>query len=118
MPHATLGPGEVQEILRLFSGSYDLDLPPGHVRLLGRSLPGKAVCAILPDIGDGVLRVVYDANKPNAFAHVQAMVREWWESYQEPIVLPNGVVAVVPRICPLAERETVHLAVAPREPVD
>lgn len=109
----TLSPLVVQEILRTFCGTYDVDLQGGRVRLLGRSLPGKAVCAILPDAGDGVLRLVYDANKPNAFAHAQAMVREWWLSDLEPIVFPDGSVELINRPCPELEPGPVCIAIIP-----
>jgi hypothetical protein len=45
------------------------------VWLLFRPLPYPAVCGILPDLGDGVLRIVADPSKLNALAHVLRIVR-------------------------------------------
>lgn len=88
MPH-TLGRVEIQALLAALGGDYDINLPGGVVRLLARSLPGDAVCALLDDIGDGVTRIVYDLGKPLAVLHVQAMVREYWESQWVAGVLPR-----------------------------
>ena len=65
------------------SGS-ELMLCDGEVLLLFRDLSYPAVCAILPDLGDGVLRIVVDPSKPNALEHVRLMVNE---ACDEPIPL-------------------------------
>ena len=44
---------------------------------LRRQLPDHAVCAILPDPGDGMARLVYDPEKPDALVHVDEMLNEW-----------------------------------------
>jgi hypothetical protein len=102
---------DVQSILTTLCGSYDVDLGFGRIRLLARPLPGVAVCSILPDLGDGVLRLVYDIAKPNSFAHVQSMVREWWESFQEPVAFPDGSVELLRLPCPRAGEGPIRIAV-------
>jgi hypothetical protein len=83
------------------------------VRLLGRDLPGTAVCAILPDAGDGVFRLVYDPGKPDAFRHAQAMFRDWWESFLVPEMYPDGTVEFLNRICPEPASGPIRLVVLP-----
>lgn len=100
MKYGCLTYSQVGELLDALCGSYDVDLPCGRVRLLARFLPGKAVSAILPDLGDGLLRLVYDTSKPNAFQHTQAMIREWWQSFRDPEVFPDGTVELVERVVP------------------
>jgi hypothetical protein len=53
-----------------------LVLCDGEVWLLFRDLPPLAVCAFLPDWGDGVLRIIVDPTKPDAIAHVLLMLRD------------------------------------------
>ena len=109
----TLDDRQVLALMTVFGGLYDILLPYGNVRLIGRELPGKAVCAILHDTGDGVFRLVYDPGKPDAFRHVQAMIRDWWESYREPEVFPDGTVDLVQRVCPAlpVQRKPVRLEI-------
>jgi len=109
---------QVNEVLSTLCGSYDVILDCGEVRLLSRTLPGSAVCAILPDRGDGVFRLVYDTTKPNSFQHTQAMIRDWWESFREPEVFPDGTVELLERICPDPDPGPMRVTVLPREPVD
>lgn len=109
MPHV-LTSAQIAELLDTLCGSYDVTLGCGELRLLARSLPGNAVCAILPDTGDGVFRVVYDTAKPNAFQHTQAMLRDWWESFAEPEVFPDGTVELVGRICPSPRSGPIRVA--------
>lgn len=45
------------------------------LKLMRRGLPDHAVCAILPMLADGLLRVVYDPDKPDALEHVSEMLR-------------------------------------------
>lgn len=116
MPH-TLSDAHLVELLTALCGSYDVDLAGGRMRLLSRTLPGGAVCAILPDAGDGVLRLVYDTSKPNAFQHAQAMVLEHWESFREPEVFPDGSVEMIARVCPPMPRGPVPVAVLKVETV-
>lgn len=78
MPH-NLTTDDITQTLAALCGTYALDVGQ-TVRAIGVSLPGKAVCAILPDIGDGITRIVLDLDKPHALAHTRAMIREWWES--------------------------------------
>jgi hypothetical protein len=56
----------------------------GEVWLLFRQLPDLAVCMVLPDPGDGVLRIVVDPSKPDAMAHVLHMLAE---NCHEPITI-------------------------------
>jgi hypothetical protein len=102
---------DVQSILTTLCGSYDVDLGFGRIRLLARALPGGAVCSILPDLGDGVLRLVYDIAKPNSFQHVQSMVRDWWGSFQEPVAFPDGSVELVQLPCPRAGEGPIRIAI-------
>lgn len=105
---------QIGDLLDALCGSYDVSFPFGELRLLSRSLPGKAVAAVLPDVGDGVLRVVYDTSKPNAFGHTQAMIREWWESYREPVAFPDGTVELLNRVLPEPGVGPVRVALVPR----
>jgi hypothetical protein len=59
----------------------------GAVWLLFRRLSGPAMCATLPDLGDGVLRTVVDPSKSNAMGH-QLMLAE---ACHEPITLDELV---------------------------
>lgn len=82
----------------------------GMIRVLGRDLSGTAaVCAILPPQPDGALRIVYDPNKPNALSHTRAMLVEWWESFAEPEVFPDGSVELVRPPCPRGRAGHVEL---------
>lgn len=57
------------------------DIIDQDFQLLARQLVDPAaICAILPAMPDGVLRVVYDPAKPNVADHIRAMVCEWWAS--------------------------------------
>ena len=112
MSHA-LSSREIHALLSALCGNYDAELPGGRIKLLARSLGGKAVSAILPGIGDGVLRIAYDLNKPNAFAHAQAMIRDHWESYAEPVAFPDGTVEMLSRVCPEPEAGPVRVTVHP-----
>ena len=102
---------DVQSLLTALCGSYDVNIGSGRVRLLARALPGGAVCSILPDIGDGILRLVYDVAKPNSFQHVQSMVRDWWESFREPVAFPDGSVEFLQLPCPRAGEGPVRIAI-------
>lgn len=103
----------VQAILTTLCGSYDVELEGCKVRLLARALDGDAVCSILPDIGDGVLRIVYDLAKPNAFKHTQQMVREWWATLKEPVAFPDGSVEMLNLPCPRPGEGPIRVAVLP-----
>lgn len=111
MPPFELSAESVQALLTTLCGEYDVDFGCGTVRLLGRSLPGNAVCSILPDIGDGVLRLVYDVSKPNVFQHMQEMVRAWWADFREPVAFPDGSVELLSLPCPRAGEGPVRLSV-------
>lgn len=95
MPH-NLPVEQMQALLTTLSATFAADIGP-QVRLIGATLPGKAVCAILSTVGDGVMRVVYDPNKQNAMAHTYAMLQGWWERSQ-------------PDPCPPAQTEPVEYA--------
>lgn len=110
MPYA-LSSDDVQSIMTALCGDYDFDIGRNKVRLLARSLPGGAVCSILPDLGDHVLRIVYDLSKPNAFRHAQAMVGEWWESFRQPVAFPDGSVEMLNLPCPRPDEGPVKVAV-------
>lgn len=103
--HSSLTSDRLGAILTALDSRFVAQFANGAIRLLGRSLPGEAVCAILPDQGDGVLRMVYDPNKPNAACHTGAMLREWWESYRVPVAFPDGSVELLPQSCPSPRRE-------------
>ena len=110
MPH-NLTHDDVAQTLAALCGNYTLDVGR-TVRTIGLSLPGKAVCAILPDLGDGITRIVYDLDKPHALAHTRAMLREWWASFREPVAYPDGTVELVRRVPPRTERGPVTLSIA------
>ena len=103
----------IQAVLTALCGSYDVELDAMEfkVRLLARMLPGGAVCSILPDLGDGVLRIVYDVSKPNAFMHTQAMIRQWWEHLRQPVAFPDGTVEMLSLPCPRAGDGPVRIRV-------
>lgn len=92
--------GAVQSVLSALCGSYDIEVKGARVRLLARWLPGSAVCSLLPDIGDGMLRVAYDLSKPNAVLHVQALIAEWWEGQRQAVLFPDGSVEMLALPCP------------------
>lgn len=98
MPHNSLPADQMQALLTTLSSTFAADIG-SNLRLIGSALPGKAVCAILKPTGDGITRVVYDPNKPNAMAHTHEMVQGWWERGQ-----PG-------RPCPLPSSEPVEYAV-------
>lgn len=97
---ANLQPGHLAELLTALDSRFVVQFADGAIRVLGRSLPGEAVCAILPEQPDKVLRIVYDPNKPNALSHTAAMLQEWWESYTEPVAFPDGTVEFLALPCP------------------
>jgi len=103
----------VQAVLTTLCGSYDVDIEGCRIRLLTRWLPGDAVCSILPDLGDGILRIIYDTGKPNAFRHAQQMVREWWEGIREPVAFPDGSVEMLNLPSPIPGDGPVRIAVLP-----
>lgn len=105
--------GAVQAIVSALCGSYDVELEAvgARVRILARALPGTAVCAILPDLGDGVLRIVYDLAKPNASRHTQFMIKEWWEALRQPVAFPDGSVEMLTLPCPRAGEGPVRVRV-------
>lgn len=70
----------VAEAISVLCGTYDVVIGNRPIRLLGRWLPGTAVCAILPEIGDGIMRVVFDPEKPGAYRHTRRMLSDWWEA--------------------------------------
>lgn len=108
-----LSSSDVQSVLTTLCGSYDVEVGDLKVRLLARTLPGGAVCSILPDIGDGVLRVVYDLSKPNAFMHAQVMLQNWWESVRQPVTFPDGSVEMLSLPCPRASEGPIRVLVFP-----
>lgn len=110
MPY-TLNDRNIAELLSALCGSYEVVLACGKVRLLARRLPGNAVCVILPEAPDGILRLVYDTAKPDCFGQTQALVRDWWESFAEPEVFPDGTVEMLRRVCPEVPEGPVQIAV-------
>lgn len=110
MPYR-LTSNHVQAVLTTLCGSYDIELADCKIRLLARALPGIAVCSILPDLGDGILRIVYDVAKPNAFQHTQQMVSDWWESFRQPVEFPDGSVEMLSLPSPIAGAGPVRVAV-------
>jgi len=66
----------VEHLLAVVAGAGYAGMVDGKVRLIKRCLPASAVCAVLPALGDGVLRIVYDADKPNVAAHLERMLLE------------------------------------------
>lgn len=107
---SSLAPEHLAEVLTALDSRFVAQFAGGAIRVLSRSLPGKAVCAILPEQPDNVLRIVFDANKPNALCHTRAMLEEWWESYAEPVAFPDGSVELVRPPCPRASDDDVELA--------
>ena len=101
-----LGPDELAQILVVLCGRYLVDVIPGKLRLIATSLPGPAVCAVLPCLSDGTVRVVVDPEKPNAYAHTRTMLREWFESYLAPEISPQGSVSIVRQRAPRHDRLT------------
>lgn len=100
---SSLTPEHLSDLLAALDSRFVVLFAGGAVRVLGRDLSGTpAVCAILPAQPDNVLRIVYDPNKPNALCHTRAMLEEWWESYAEPEVFPDGTVEFLPALCPRA----------------
>lgn len=99
----TIGPDELTQLLAMLCGRYLVDGPNGRVRLIVDRLPGDAVSAILPALPDGKVRVVLDTSKPNAYAHGRAMLREWWESYLQAEVTPDGHVEIVRQRAPVED---------------
>src|SRR5690242_16237538 len=89
------------DLLTALDSRFVAQFADGAIRVLGRDLPGPAVCAILPSLRDGVLRIVYDPNKPNALRHTRDMIQDWWESFAEPVAFPDGSVELVHPPCPL-----------------
>lgn len=96
---STLRPEDLTDLLTTLDSRFVAEFANGAVLLLGRDLDG-AVCALVPDLGDGVLRIVYDPNQPNALLHVQTMMAQWWESYAEPVAFPDGTVELIRPPCP------------------
>jgi hypothetical protein len=93
---SSLNPEDLTGLLTALDSRFVAQFAGGAIRVLGRDLsdtPG--VCAILPAQPDNVLRIVYDPNKPNALCHTRAMLEEWWESYAEPVVFPDGSVELL-----------------------
>jgi hypothetical protein len=109
---SSLAPEDLTELLAALDSRFIVQFAGGAIRVIGRSLPGDAVCAILPALPDDVLRIVYDPNKPNALCHTRAMLEEWWESYAEPVAFPDGSVEFLSLPCPQAgEGDVVLVAV-------
>lgn len=106
---ANLHPEHLAELLAALDSRFVVQFAGGDIRVLGRTLPEPAVCAILPAQPDNVLRIVYDPNKPNALSHTATMLQEWWESYAEPVAFPDGSVEFVRPPCPLAGEGDVNL---------
>lgn len=109
MPH-NLTHDDLEHAFAALTGEYTIDVGP--IRLIGASLPGKVVCAILPPLGDGIVRVVHDLDKPNAVAHTRAMLKDWWESYSVPVAFPDGTVELVRQACPREASGQVALSIA------
>ena len=107
---SSLKPAHLAEVLTALDSRFVAQFAGGAIRVLSRSLPGPAVCAILPALPDNVLRIVFDANKPNALCHTRVMLKEWWESYAEPVAFPDGSVELVRPPCPEASDGDVELA--------
>lgn len=106
---SSLAPEHMSDLLTALDSRFVAQFAGGAIRLLGRTLPDDAVCAILPAQPDNVLRVVYDPNKPNALCHTRAMLEQWWESFAEPVAFPDGSVELVPVPCPRPGDEDVEL---------
>lgn len=105
-----LDPDNLAQLLAALDARFVVLFSSGAIRVLGGDLSDTpAVCAILPTQPDGVLRIVYDPNKTNALAHTRAMLAEWWESYAEPEVFPDGTVEFLRPPCPRAGDGIVEL---------
>ena len=74
----------------------------GKVRLIRRRLPDSVICTLLPDLPDGILRIIIDPTKPDALAHVLLVLRDYCE---EPVTRPRRP-AVVARRRRLVDRGT------------
>lgn len=110
---ASLAPEHLAELLTALDSRFVAQFAGGTIRVLGRDLSDvPAVCAILPAQPDGILRIVYDPNKPNALCHTRAMLEAWWESFAEPVAFPDGSVELVAMPCPRASEEDVELSTA------
>lgn len=106
---STLAPEHMTDLLTALDSRFVVRFADGAIRVLGRSLPDETVCAILPSQPDNVLRVVYDPNKANAMCHVRTMLQEWWESFAEPVVFPDGTVELLRTPSPRAGEGNVEL---------
>jgi hypothetical protein len=106
-----LTPEHLTDLLIALDSRFVVEFAGGAIRVIGRNLPNQAVCAILPPQPDGVLRLVYDPNKPNALEHTRTMLAEWWESFAEPVAFPDGTVELVRSPCPRAADDNVELQV-------
>jgi hypothetical protein len=93
---SSLNPEDLTGLLTALDSRFVAQFAGGAIRVLGRDLSDTpAVCAILPARPDNVLRIVYDPNKPNALCHTRAMLEEWWASFAEPEVFPDGSVELL-----------------------
>lgn len=104
MAACLIGPDDLAQLLIVLCGTYLVDVVPGKLRLIATHLPGPAVCSVLPCLPDGLVRVVVDPEKPNAYAHTRAMVRQWFESYLAAEITPAGTVNIVRQRAPHHDR--------------
>lgn len=89
-----LDQSSLDELAAALSGSYSTTLCGGQVRILCRPLPGRAVCAA--QRANGVLYVVVDLAKPDAFREARQMLSEWRAEFLEPYVTSEGCVELIP----------------------
>lgn len=68
---------QMQSLLATLSAPMLVARYGTKLRVIATSLPGKAVCAVLRSAEDGVMRVVYDPEKPHAAWHTYSMLRTW-----------------------------------------
>ena len=94
MPHAPTV-DHMQYLLASLSAPMIVAQYGDGVRVISTSLPGKAVCAVLKPAEDGVVRVVYDPEKPHARWHLRAMLRSWCQEHGkepcDPAAQPDSV---------------------------
>lgn len=84
MPYAPTA-DQMQNLLSTLTAPTYVAQYGDGVRVIATALPGKAVCAILKPAEDGIMRIVYDPEKPHAVRHTHSMLRSWWRSKgQEP----------------------------------
>jgi hypothetical protein len=101
----------MEELSCALAGSYSLTLCGGKVRLLCRSLPGRAISA-LQRVGE-VIYIFVDLDKPSAPRTAWEMIQDWRASFLEPNITDTGTLQLIPlqRIAdPPDEPVTLYLA--------